>query len=163
MLSASLALSVCCNSTGALVSCKIRNIADVEPALRSYAHQKMIKVALAACVFSTCSLSRAYVLLREALMPGAPALYPLTYLTFAVEVPELLPTLAALLVLRRRPISYSSCCSPWSATGVWSQMTNWLAGLGRREVEGVDRTPLNNNNNGGANDGEEAAAFGPGV
>ena len=149
--------------SGALVSCKIRNIADVEPALRSYAHQKMIKVALAACVFSTCSLSRAYVLLREALMPEAPALYPLTYLTFGVEVPELLPTLAALLVLRRRPISYSTCCSPWSATSVWAQLTKWVGGLGRREVTGVDRTPLTN---GASHDSEEAAAaapFGAGV
>jgi hypothetical protein len=143
----------------------------VEPALRSYAHQKMIKVALAACVFSSCSLSRAYVMLREAFTPDAPALSPLTYLTLAVEVPELLPTLAALLVLRRRPIACTPC-SQWCARcapaeegracarcglGSWCDVgggcadavraaTAWCLAWPRsccaRHVDEVDRTPL---------------------
>ena len=41
----SLLLAASSTVAGALVSCKIRNIADVEPALRSFAHQKMIKVS----------------------------------------------------------------------------------------------------------------------
>ena len=132
---------------GALVSCKIRNIADVEPALRSFAHQKMIKVALAACVFSVCSLTRAYVMFREALYADAPPLSPLTYLTLAVEVPELLPTLAALVVLRRRPIALPVACAPcvrWSEG--CSPCLAFLCCRGDdgngRHVNGVDRTPL---------------------
>lgn len=144
----SLLLAASSTVAGALVSCKIRYIADVEPALRSFAHQKMIKVALAACVFSTCALSRALVMLREAFTPEAPPLSPLAYLTFAVEVPELLPTLAALVVLRRRPITWCAPCWPCSGCGC-----AWLGRLGcccacteqqqrYAGVTGVDRTPL---------------------
>jgi hypothetical protein len=96
---------------GTLVSYKIRNIAEVEPALRSFAHEKMLKVILAAFVFSSCTLARAYVLLRNELQPGAPPLTPLGYLGLGVVLPEILPTLAALLVLRRRPIAGCAKCT----------------------------------------------------
>ena len=129
---------------GALVSCKIRNIADVEPALRSYAHQKMVKVALAACVFSACTVSRALALFREALLPDAPPLTPLAYLTFAVEVPELLPTVAALLVLRRRPISCSLPCG--SSHLPHGDMGAWIASIcgndARRVAVGPRQQPV---------------------
>ena len=112
----------------------------------------MIKVALAACVFSLCSLTRAYVMFREALLADAPPLSPLTYLTLAVEVPELLPTLAALVVLRRRPIAFPLACTP---SARWSEGCcpgSCLACLccarcrgddgSGRHVSGVDRAPL---------------------
>ena len=72
-------------------------------------------------------------LLRDEVTPDAPPLSPLGYLGLGVALPELLPTVAALLVLRRRPIGGDCCvgddgrpCSCW----------RW------RRVGGVDPTPL---------------------
>jgi len=112
----SLLLAVSATAAGALVSWKIRTIVvaeDVEPSLRRFGYEKMAKVALAAFVFSTCSLCRAYVLLRESLFPGSAPLSPMSLLGLGVVLPEMLPTLAALLVLRRRPIA----CACWQEEG----------------------------------------------
>jgi hypothetical protein len=122
----SLMLALSSTAAGIAVSCKIRDIATVEPALRSYAHAKMVKVALAAAVFCLCSLARSYVSLRLLLWEHAPPLTPFVALTYGIVVPELLPTFAALLVLRRRSCSPNCCASPRSCcTGVSS-----FAGVG---------------------------------
>ena len=124
-------------------------------------------MALAAFVFTTCSLCRAYVMLREVVLPDEPHLTPLKYLGIGVVVPDLLPTLAALLVLRRRPIACARCgeeCGrdgclvgglgclgfavAWARGGwpsrVWYTALDWLrcGCCFPREVSGIDRTPL---------------------
>jgi hypothetical protein len=133
-----LLLALASTVAGLAVSCKIRNIADVEPSLRSYAHEKMVKVALAAAVFSACSLCRAYVMLREALDAFGAELPPLSYVTLGVLVPELLPTIAALIVLRRRPIG---CCG-LSCCGEDGVLARLVCCWSDRHVAGVDMTPL---------------------
>lgn len=100
----SVILALASVGAGAAVSCKIRDIASAEPALRPFAHAKLVKVALAATVFSSCTLSRAAVLTVQ--LSGRPVGLA-TFFSCSILLPELLPTIAALLVLRRR------ACPPW--------------------------------------------------
>ena len=118
-------LAISSTAAGLAVSGKIRSIADIEPALRSYAREKVIKVTLAAAVFSICSLSRAYVLLREALAVDWPPLGPISTVTLGVMIPELLPTVAALLVLRRQPLT---CCCGGSSRSSTDPRAVWNGG-----------------------------------
>ena len=118
-------LAISSTAAGLAVSGKIRSIADVEPALPSYAREKVIKVTLAAAVFSICSLSRAYVLLREALAVDWPPLGPISTVTLGVMIPELLPTVAALIVLRRQPLT---CCCGGSSRSSMEPRADWNGG-----------------------------------
>ncbi len=123
----SLLLAVSSTAAGLAVSFKIRDIADVEPALRSYAHAKMVKVALAAAVFCICSLIRAWVALRETAEAHERPLSPLQSFGYGVAIPELLPTFAALVVLRRRSCDPTGGCAPGWCDG-WCE--RWREGCG---------------------------------
>jgi len=111
MASFSLVLALAAVGAGTAVSCKIRDIASVEPALRPFAYAKLVKVALAAIVFWSCLLARACVL--GWLLVGRPVGLGV-FFACAILLPELLPTTAALLVLRRRACppttDWLTCC-----------------------------------------------------
>jgi len=153
----SLLLAVSSMAAGFAVSCQIRQLADVEPALRSYAREKMVKVTLAAALFTSCSLSRAYVLLREALQTSGAPLGPISSVVLGVMLPELLPTVAALLVLRRQPLTCVGCCCHRRGSAMGGGgMDRWSGRSGDsscecclslgcwpgRHVGGVDARPL---------------------
>jgi len=122
---------------GVAVGCKIshvaRDAADLDATLRGAARAKLRKIAIAAAAFSGAAGCRAAVLYR-ATLAGAPPPRPAVFVGLGLALPELLPTLVALLVLRRRPLA--DCCGG-------------CCGLGRRRaapfgraLAGVDPTPL---------------------
>jgi len=106
------------------------------------------QVTLAAGIFSSCSLARAYVMLREALGDDVAPLGPISTVVMGVMLPELLPTIAALLVLRRQPLT--CCAGSRMSDGGMDGWTGREAGpcscLERcwpwRSVSGVDMRPL---------------------
>ena len=125
----------------------------------------MIKVALAAFIFSTCALLRAYVLLRDLAQPNALKLSSASLLGLGVVIPELLPIFAALLVLRRRPIACLCWREDGGCVGCGRRVYSMLAtscccscsggddrggfkigsddsGGDTRTIVGIDRTPL---------------------
>lgn len=103
-----LLLAVSSLAAGLAVSWKISHVASVEPALRSFAQEKMRKVSLTAAVFFTCSLAHALLLAHALVEPRL--VRPAQSLGAGVVLTELLPVLTALLALRRAPVS--SCCGP---------------------------------------------------
>ena len=163
-----LLLAVASAAAGIDVSCKIRNIAAFDPNLQSYAHEKVLKVLLAAVTFTSCGLARSYVMLHDAVQPEQPPLSAVDYLVAGVVAPDLLPTLAALLVLRKRPLCGAagwsedaesglgpSCCGLGGGElgvrdlrGAWCRCCCCCGGCcvrddsGRYVVSGVDPTPL---------------------
>jgi hypothetical protein len=83
-------------------------------------------------------------MLREAVDVDQPLLPPLTNLILGTLVPELLPTIAALIVLRRRPIGWcADGCLLWSRQGA-----SWCCCLPSRRIAGIDMSPLRDSESG---------------
>ena len=120
---------------GVAVGCKIshvaRDAADLDATLRGAARAKLRKIAIAAAAFSGAAGCRAAVLYR-ATLAGTPPPRPAVFVGLGLALPELLPTLVALLVLRRRPLA--DCCG-----GICGKRR--AAPFGRA-LAGVDPTPL---------------------
>ena len=150
----SLLLALSSSAFGLLVSLRIHNIARIEPNLKSASTEKVLKVLLAAVVFTSMALARAYVLLHDVMQPDEPPLTAADYVCVGVLGPDLLPILAALLVLRRRPLCGAAgwseeaeatlvapCCGRRGG-GCACCCCCCIGGDDRYAVKGVDPAPL---------------------
>ena len=68
-----------------------------------------------------------------------PMALQLIVLLSRVRASQLPPTVAALIVLRRKPMCEASCCP---VGGGWLDPLAWVTWLWRRHVSGVDMRPL---------------------